>query len=460
MEISKNDIYDIFNKIRAEIVSFDSVEQHEKLEKFIVADNDGRTDNVFVRRSPVSVSRLIYYLMRHNPVSSQISIEEFFDQIDAGAVSKSAISQKRSRLSPEIFKYLNRMLISECYDRAGNTFHQWHGWYLMSCDGSQFSLPDNDSVADTFKRVHYRVPSGRTGSTFPMSKCLMISDVMNQITICGALYAHNTDERRAFLDLLPEFVANAPFSLLQTICLLDRGYYSLKLMQAIAECGMKYVVRVQLAPKIVQDFIASGKREDIVEWTPTANTSLGRDTEWKNSGSNAVKLRLVRVDLKPDLIEVLATNLTSEQVSARDMKKLYRKRWGIEIDYLHYKHVYEIEAFTGARPICVHQDFYAVMLCHNMVSLLIDSQKAAVKKRNKHKKLKYKTNTAVIVGLFFLSFTDMLVLGRTVQKIDYLIDAATEYLTPIRDGRIYPRKRKKYKSSDRNLTRTNRKRVY
>ncbi len=460
MEISKNDIYDIFNKLRDEIVSFDIVDNRKKLEKFLVADSGGRKDNVFVRRSPVPVSLLIYYLMRHNPVSSQISIEEFFDQIDSSPVSKSAISQRRSRLSPDIFKYLNRILISECYNKAGETFHKWHGWHLIACDGSQLSLPDTDSVAKEFRRYHYRVPSGRAGLTFPMTKCLMISDVLNQITLCGALYPHNADERQAYLELLPEFVNNAPFNLKQTICLLDRGYYSLKLMQDIANSGMKYVVRVQLTPKVVRNFIACGKSEEIIEWLPSENTSLGRDADWKNRGSKPIKIRLVRVKLKNGEIEVLATNLTSEQVSACDMNDLYSKRWGIEIDYLHYKHVYEIEAFTGARPICIHQDFYAVMLCHNLVSLLIDSQKAAVQQRNLHKKLKYQTNTAIFVGIFFLGFNEMMILGQAGPKIDYLLEAATSYLTPIKNNRSYPRRRKKHKSSDRNLTRTNRKRVY
>ena len=459
MAFLKSDVFDIINNLKHEIVSYGTAQGRENLECFIEPDECDRRDNLFVRKSPLSAPILINYLLRHNPLSSQISIDEFFDEIGQKPVSKSAISQKRTRLNPEIFNYLNSRLISSCYQQFADSMKRWNGWYLMACDGSDLVLPDTDALAEYFGKRNFTTNRGRKGQSSPMAKAMMVSDILNGFTLKSLLLPQKVNEMKAFIDMLHELVSTLPFNILQSICLFDRGFFSMMMIYNLERAGLKYVIRATLASSVVRDFIDSGLRECIIEWTPSKYTSLDKDKEWRSQGEKPLTVRLVRVDLPSGETEVLATNLTATQVDAASMKSLYFMRWPIEVEFLHYKHVYEIEAFSGGRPVCVLQDFNAVVLCHNIVCLLIDMQKDVVRDECRHRKHRYKTNTAIFVGVFFSVLVDMLWLNKTEESLTLLQTTATKALTPIRDNRSYPRVRKRHKKGVRTRTKTNRKRV-
>lgn len=459
MAFSQKNVFDIINNLRTRIVNFNTEKGREELTRFIYPDANGRKDNVFVRKSPVSCPLLLKYLIRHTPLSTQTNIDVFFDEAGSPPVTKSAISQRRTRVKPRIFADLNQRFVWECYEKGGDDLSRWHGFNLVACDGSQFALPDTDAVAKEFGRLNFANHAVEEGKTFPMAKCLMISDILNGFTICARLFENNVDERTAFEPLLAKFARVSPFVPDRTICLLDRGYFSLKLMYLMGNLKLKFVIRAASSSPIIRDFIKSGKSEDVVEWQPTAGTSLYNDPQWRKGGRKPIKVRLVAVGLDDGETEVLVTNLGPEEVSSTKMKELYFKRWGIEVDYLHYKHVYLIEEFTGARPVCVYQDFYATVLLHNMVCLVIDSQRKRVEKATSGRKLGYKTNCALLAGAFFNSFIDMFVLGHIKEILKILNRAAIRYLTPVRPGRSFSRKRVKHKKSYRHRTKTNRKRA-
>lgn len=459
MDSLKSCACDIINVLREDIVELEHPENRKLLERFILPDSSGRTDNLFTRRTPLTFSLLLNFIMRHNPLSTQISLNEFFDDIGHRPVTKSALSQKRTRLDPNVFVYLNRKFVHNCYNRMMAGMSQWHGWNLLACDGSNIALPDTDSIAEYFNRHRYSTNTGKAGETFPMAKVLMIYDVLNGITLCGSLNRDTDDERKMLMDLLPEMLCMLPFETSRTICIMDRGYFSLKIIDDMDKTGMKFVVRVQLSSSVVKNFISSGSRECVVEWKPSNYTSLTTDPKWKASGRESLRVRLVRVCLPDGQVEVLATNLSSEEVPASKMKELYFMRWPIEVEYLHYKHAFVIEAFSGGRPICVRQDFFATILAHNMVRLMTVISRDEVERENRHKKLDYKSNMAILVGMFYAMFIEMMVLDEVYRCIDILYDTACKALTPVRDGRKFKRKRKKHKSSDKNITRTNRKRV-
>ncbi len=459
MAFSKNIVFEIFNNFRDRIVNLDTKNGRDELRKFIYPDPDGRKDNIFVRKSPVSCSLLLEYLIRHTPLSTQTNIDVFFDEAGLRPVTKSAISQRRTRLDPQIFVQLNRKFVSECYKTGGADQRSWNGYYLMAADGSQFALHDKEVLGEDFGSSNYANHAVEEGLTCPMAKCVMISDMLNGFTLCSRLFKHNVDERVAFEPLLDEFANVNPFRPHETICILDRGYFSLKIMYLMGKLELKYVIRVSSSSSIIREFIKSGKGEEVVEWRPSSGTSLFEDSQWREEGRPPLKVRLVAVKLKNGETEVLVTNLTSEEVSHSQMKELYFKRWGIEVDYLHYKYVYEIEGFTGARPVCVYQDFYATVLLHNMVCLVIDSQKENVEKKTSHRKLAYKTNCALLAGAFFNSFVDMFVRGHIKEKLEILNIDAIQYLTPVRPDRCFPRERVKYKKGYSHRTKTNRKRA-
>jgi IS4 transposase len=65
----------------------------------------------------------------------------------------------------------------------------------------------------------------------------------------------------------------------------------------------------------------------------------------------------------------LITNMT--ECGARELKQLYRKRWGIEKSYHTLKNKMKFESVTGNASIYVEQDFRTQVLVYNMVENLI-----------------------------------------------------------------------------------------
>jgi len=125
------------------------------------------------------------------------------------------------------------------------------------------------------------------------------------------------------------------------------------------------------------------------------------------------------------------------------MKELYFMRWSVEVEYLHYKHAFVTEAFSGGRPICVRQDFFATILVHNMVRLVTAISREEVDRENLRRNLRYKTNMAILAGMFYAVFIEMMVLDKVEICIDILYTTACKALTPVRNGRTFKRKRKK-----------------
>lgn len=459
MDSPKSCMCDIINALRNEIVSLEQPENRELLERFIFPDAAGRTDDLFTRRTPLTAPLLLSFIMRHNPLSTQISLFEFFDSIGHHPVTKSALSQRRTRLNPEVFVYLGKNLLRRSYDMLKDKMPLWHGWHVLAADGSDIALPDTESIAEYFGRHKYATNRGTRGETFPIAKAVMVNDMLSEFTLCGTLRADRFNERTMLEDLLPELIEMLPFEPPRTICIMDRGYYSLKIVDQIIRAGMKYVIRVPFSSKVIDEFVASGEMDKEIEWMPTHNTSLSNDSRWKAEGRKPLRIRLVRVDLPEGEVEVLATNLNCTEVPTARMKELYFMRWPIEVEYLHYKHALVIESFSGGRPICIMQDYFATILVHNMIRLITTASGEEVKQENLHKKLNYKPNVAILVGMFYAVFVEMMVLDKLDWCVGFLYVTACKMLTPIREGRKFPRRWKKRANSDKNRTQSNRKRV-
>lgn len=99
-----------------------------------------------------------------------------------------------------------------------------------------------------------------------------------------------------------------------------------------------------------------------------------------------LKIRIVKVKLKNGDIEILATNLTSDEFSSEELKELYAKRWEIETGYDRLKNLIRIEDFSGRRRRLIEQDFYANIFLYNLTNTIkIDANKRIMRQPRKRK---------------------------------------------------------------------------
>lgn len=125
-------------------------------------------------------------------------------------------------------------------------------------------------------------------------------------------------------------------------------------------------------------------------------------------------------------------------------------RWGIETKYKEIKSTLKIENFTGDKPVCVEQDFYANMLISNICSVIKSETDEIIKEDlvEKNSKANYQTNRRLLIY-------------RVIRKIITLIESSKDWIYiyndliyEIQKCRSQIRRNRKY---ERQMTRNRRK---
>ena len=272
-----------------------------------------------------------------------------------------------------------------------------------------------------------------------MGMASVFYDVLNHIAIDSGIFPRLKSEHLCAEEHLQ-------FADRNDLIIYDRGYtafylYALHLQKKINFC-IRAITSKEL---VVKNFIASGKKDAIVEFTP--NKSSIKTCKEKGLSTKPIKLRLVRIDLK-NQVEVLITNLLDqEQYRTSIFKGLYHLRWGIEENYKLLKQWVEIENFSGKSALSIKQDFYTKIMATNLTALMSLAVQEKVDKTTKHRRLKYQINFAQaiskmkqqIVRLLRHGFKDILFIRRLINYLSQTVEA-------VRNGRSYKRKLKNIKN--------------
>lgn len=371
MENSINNIYEELNN---------TINSLSFMEKFRLSKT------AFIRNRILNFPTLILYLLNLRKHSNQTELDQFFKILNkekdpSQVITKQAFFQARKQLSHMAFVELNRQVITTAY-KAGQQLKTWRGFRLCAVDGSSVRLPNTPDIT-----AHFGVQKGKKGQAqCTMGMASVFYDVLNHLVIDSAIHPKGHSERACVADHMQHATQN-------DLIIYDRGYpafwlYALHIQQKNSFC-MRAKTGQSLA---VKAFVKSNKREEIIEIKPN-KTSIETCVE-RGLPTEAIKLRLVRVDL-PDEVEVLITNLTDSEMYEADLfQELYHLRWGIEENYKRLKQWVEIENFSGKSALSVQQDFYAKIVSSNLTALMTIVAQEKVDKRTCDLKLKYQVNSA------------------------------------------------------------------
>ena len=229
------------------------------------------------------------------------------------------------------------------------------------------------------------------------------------------------------------------------LILLDRGYPAFWIFQLILSKKAHFCARISLTKwKAVQQFINSGKTEDIISINaPVTSRQACKD---RQLSTDSIPLRFLRVELDTGEIEVLVTSLLdSQRFPSHIFRELYHDRWAVEEDYKVIKCRMELENFSGKSPLSVYQDFHASVFSKNVTSMLVGIAQERVVQSTEQRACHYKVNFTqalstmrdTIILLFHKSYAEIL------EIISDLLDTFVLALEPIRPDRKYPRKHKR-----------------
>jgi len=195
------------------------------------------------------------------------------------------------------------------------------------------------------------------------------------------------------------------------------------------EIGSKYLIRLKKNSFINQrKYIHDDDGIIQVNWINSRLKGIRDEKLRKKAKENKfLEIRIVKVKLKTGEIELLATNLTTEE-----LKELYNQRWEIETGFKKLKSLVQIEEFTGNRRIIIEQDFYAHIFIYNLANAIKNDgqNKITRKPRNKEDQMIYQPNFSKIVGNIYLYFPDFFSenTSKTKKTLEFLINQASKEL--------------------------------
>ncbi|HZJ83252.1 MAG TPA: transposase [Clostridia bacterium] len=134
----------------------------------------------------------------------------------------------------------------------------------------------------------------------------------------------------------------------------------------------------------------------------------------------------------------------ANEVKHEEAKELYFKRWGIETKFDELKNKFQIENFSGVKPLIIDQDFYATLLLSNIATIFQQEAEEELIEENAKKNLKYeyKINKNIMVGKLKNSLIEMLLENdedkKSILYAKFIRDIKRN-VVPVIKGRAFER---------------------
>lgn len=378
-----------------------------------------KNKKVFIRNRKVSFAMNILLIFACLKRSIQTGIDQFIIDMDTGfnTYSKQAFSKRRQCILPEAFQELYRLSTEFFYKEAG--YKTYSGYRILAVDGSKVNLPCNKELMEIY---------GCQKSTNNLIQSLVscLTDVLNNVILYGIMVPCNGNGR----ELAKQHILN--LSKIKTdkdIILFDRGYPSAWLMQYIDQSGFKYIMRCSTS------FVASINKKNFT------NDGIIKH-KFKKNGKE-VTFRILRFSISNNTTEVLVTNIF-EEFSTSNFKELYNMRWGIEKIYNCIKNRFGLESFSGTKPVCILQDFYANLYLYNALAMLMyGNNNKTPEKKDIETKYVYKINESQAVNKIRDNLIKAVMAESKIERNKLFMKVYKQLqkeLVPVRPNRTYKRK--------------------
>lgn len=397
---------------------------------------DGR---LVSRHNKLELADICKFLMQPRTETMNVESRVFLELVNKDIdVTKEDLIERRSSLDPDAFRKFNLRLSGMVYSsnlRRINTDR-----LIMAFDGSMISLQQTKSLMEEFGGNPGKTPTA-VGS--PLSRSEFLVDTETECIIDAEFGKFRSDEGTmavGIINRLPKSILDR-----RPIALFDRKYCGFRTIYAANAKEIDFVIRVKRNfSKATDDFIKSGKETDCVEITPGPQSIKRHLKRYPDEPfGNTVKVYLCRAyDGKEPVILMSSVNLTSEKGA-----QMYALRWKAESAIDNYKNLFQVEIFSGNRPLVVRQDFYSRLIPYNFFYLLLHAatlecleQDSGDKKISRKLKYAYRLNANASLHYFKEVFPKLCYPNFDDSYVLNLIKFMTRFHEPIRPNRHLNRK--------------------
>jgi len=361
----------------------------------------------------------------------------------ANISSSSAFVQQRSKISEEAFPMLFSLFVKNT-----DCPKLYKGFRLIAADGSDIHIPTNPSHPDSY------FPRINGLAAYNMLHLDAMYDLLRHTYTDAFLVGQRkVNERNSLCTMVDRS------SMENVLLIADRGYEGFNLIAHIQEKRWHFLIRIQ--DVLHSRGIAAGLRlPDKDEFDIPINLSL--TTKSTNEVKRLCKdknkyryipptvtfdylpkknrkhdptlfyelrFRVVRFKITEDTYETVVTNLDPYIFPAKELKKLYNMRWGIETSFRELKYTVGLLHFHAKKVEHIYQEVFARLIMYNFTELV--TSHVIIQKNDC--KYAYKANFSVAVHVcrqFFLG-------NVSPPDVEALI---RRHVSPIRPGRSRPRK--------------------
>jgi len=343
----------------------------------------------FTRTRVLTLPTVALSILRGHKVSQQNALNKVFRELDQleAVPTASAYCQARQKLKPELFAYLNQMVVEDFYRlyEASGAVKRWHGRRLLGADGTTLNLPDTESLREAFT-VHRN-----QHEEFVQATAVVLHDLLNDLGLKASL-GPVSGEKRPLLEQLWEATSASD------ILVLDRNFGDYSIVAWSVLTRRDVIIRCRRNSfSVVEEFWQSSQREAIV----TLNVSQFAETKRfvrEHHLPESVRVRLLKFRLSSGETEVLLTTLCDQQQYPRaEFYTVYGWRWSDETYYDRIKNIFEVERFSGESERVIKQDFFGVLFLSTLETVLTkrDQQDLSERDEARQTQTPAKVNRAV-----------------------------------------------------------------
>ena len=302
----------------------------EFIEKFISDDNFTELNNN-IRNSiytPMQTLSMFVSQTMNQDSSCQNVVNKLALQTDKDiCISTSAYCQARTRLSLVAISNITKDMAREDEERI-NSKWKFRGRSVYLVDGTTIAMADTPANQEAYPQPKFQ----KEGLGFPICRLVGIISLTTGSIIdvnVGTYGGKGTGERMLFNDILHNFKKG-------DIILADALYITYSLISFAIEKGID-IIFVQNGSRAKNaDFTTGeilGKNDHIITLKKPKDVPEWMSEEEGKNRPDELKIR----EIKTGNHILITTFLCKKTTSARVIKKLYKERWHIEVDFRNIK---------------------------------------------------------------------------------------------------------------------------
>ena len=371
----------------------------------------------FTRQRQLTFPVMMLFILQKTVKSLQRHLHEFLDELAGGGVfdpvSAGAFTHARAKLKHSAFIELNEgTVVPWIYSsEQAQSVNRWRGHRLLGVDSSLLRLPNSAELREQFHLVEVNNQSGKTGTSYPEARMLVIYDLLNGVGIDGRLERGERGEVGLAIEQLRKASKG-------DVMINDRGFTGYCYLAWHRHLGLHFIARCSRGSfAAAQELFRKNRGAEsllVKLLAPLEERAALRELGL----ALELVVRFVSVRLPNGELEVLATSLLNEQqYPTEEFLEVYHYRWEHETFYNVLKARLDLENFSGQTAEAVRQDFYATLLLCNLETVLVGGTNAELQKESSEHKNRKQVNEAVAFHAIKEELIELLYSNTPVEQV-------------------------------------------